>query len=105
MLAFAGADRVQSGMRNSFGRASGVCARLRAGSIIVEVGSYMRNLDLLKKRFNVARMKVPATCQTVVLQYKNLKYLKRTGLPLYNADKRQYIPFFELMEEEQEQEA
>ena len=33
MLAFAGADRVQSGMRNSFGRSTGVCARVRAGQI------------------------------------------------------------------------
>ena len=38
MLAFAGADRVQSGMRNSFGRSTGVCARVRAGQIIAEVG-------------------------------------------------------------------
>ena len=43
MLAFAGADRVQSGMRNSFGRSTGVCARVRAGAVIVDVGTHIKN--------------------------------------------------------------
>jgi large subunit ribosomal protein L10e len=97
MLAFAGADRVQSGMRNSFGRSTGVCARVKAGSIIAEVGINMKNLDLVRDRLRVASMKVPCTCQTVVLSYKSPEFLKRSGLPLYDDKKRREIPLYELV--------
>jgi large subunit ribosomal protein L10e len=99
MLAFAGADRVQSGMRNSFGRPSGVCARVKAGKVIVEVGLKMRNLNFFKNRFRIAKMKVPATCATVVLKYKTLENLKRAGLPLYDPEKRKEIGFYQVMPE------
>lgn len=96
MLAFAGADRIQSGMRNSFGRASGVCARVRAGQIIVDVGTYIKNLPLVRDRLRVASMKISSSCQTVILEYNTLELLKQSGLPLYNAKKRREIPLYEL---------
>ncbi|TFF95780.1 MAG: 50S ribosomal protein L16 [Promethearchaeota archaeon] len=96
MLAFAGADRVQSGMRNSFGRATGVCARLRAGQVICDVGFNIRNIKLVRDRLRVASMKVPCSCQVVVLKYKSLEMLKRSGLPLYDAAKRKEIPLYTL---------
>ena len=96
MLAFAGADRIQSGMRNSFGRASGVCARVRAGQIIVDVGAYIKNLPLVRDRLRVASMKISSSCQTVILEYNTLELLKQSGLPLYNAKKRREIPLYEL---------
>ena len=97
MLAFAGADRVQSGMRNSFGRATGVCARVRAGQIVCEVGTYLRNLNLVRDRLRVASMKLPCSCQVVLLSYKTPEILKRSGLPLYDAQKRREIPLYELV--------
>jgi large subunit ribosomal protein L10e len=97
MLAFAGADRVQSGMRNSFGRSTGVCARVRAGQIITEVGTYMKNLTLVRDRLRVASMKVPCSCQIVILAYKTPEFLKRAGLPLYDDKKRREIPLYELV--------
>lgn len=96
MLAFAGADRVQSGMRNSFGRSIGVCARVRAGQIIVDVGTYIRNLPLVRDRLRVAYMKVPSSCQIVILKYKTPELLKQSGLPLYDDKKRREIPLYEL---------
>ncbi|TFG23210.1 MAG: 50S ribosomal protein L16 [Promethearchaeota archaeon] len=96
MLAFAGADRVQSGMRNSFGRSTGVCARVRAGSVICEVGCALRNLPLVRDRLRVASMKVPTSCQIVVLKYKSPEIFKRSGLPLYDDKKRREIPIYEL---------
>ena len=96
MLAFAGADRVQSGMRNSFGRSTGVCARVRAGQIIVDVGTYIRNLPLVRDRLRVAYMKVPSSCQIVILKYKTPELLKQSGLPLYDDKKRREIPLYEL---------
>lgn len=97
MLAFAGADRVQSGMRNSFGRSTGVCARVRAGQIIVDVGISLRNLPLVRDRLRVANMKISSPCQTVVLKYKTRDLLKQSGLPLYDDKKRREIPIYELV--------
>jgi large subunit ribosomal protein L10e len=96
MLAFAGADRVQSGMRNSFGRSMGVAARVRAGQIILDVGTYLRNLPLVRERLHVSSMKVASPCQIVVLRYKTTEILKRSGLPLYDAKKRREIPIYEI---------
>lgn len=97
MLAFAGADRVQSGMRNSFGRSTGVCARVRAGQIIADVGSSLKNLPIIRDRFRVASMKISSPCQTVVLKYKTQEILKQSGLPLYDDKKRKEIPIYELV--------
>ena len=96
MLAFAGADRVQSGMRNSFGRTIGVCARVQAGQIICDVGTNIKNLDLVRERLRIGSMKIPCSSQTVILRYKNLKILKSAGLLLYDDKKSREIPLFEL---------
>ncbi len=95
MLAFAGADRVQSGMRNSFGRSTGVCARVRAGAIILDVGTSLKNLPEIRERLRIASMKVSCNCTVVVLKYKTPELFKQSGLPLYNDKKRREIPMFE----------
>lgn len=100
MLAFAGADRVQSGMRNSFGRSTGVCARVRAGQIIADVGTSLKNLPLVRDRLRIASMKIPCSCQIVVLKYKAPEFFKRSGLPLYDDKKRREIPIYEVKFEE-----
>jgi ribosomal protein L16/L10AE len=97
MLAFAGADRVQSGMRNSFGRSTGVCARVRAGSIICEVGTHLKNLPLIRDRLRIASVKVPCSCSIVILGYKSPEFFKKAGLPLYDAQNRKEIPLYELV--------
>ncbi len=97
MLAFAGADRVQSGMRNSFGRSTGVCARVRAGSVICEVGCGLKNLPLIRDRLRVASMKIPSSCQIVVLKYKSPEIRARSGLPLYDDKKRREISLINIL--------
>lgn len=96
MLAFAGADRIQSGMRNSFGRPAGVCARVRAGAVILDVATSLKNLPLVRKRLKIAGMKVSCSCSIIVIKYKNEEILKKSGLALYNAEKRQEVPIYEL---------
>lgn len=96
MLAFAGADRVQSGMRGSFGRSTGVCARVRAGQIICDVGTHLRNLPLVRERLRIASMKVPCSCSIVILKFKSPEFFKKAGLPLYDAKNRKEIPLYEL---------
>ena len=97
MLAFAGADRVQSGMRNSFGRLTGVCARTRAGAIVCDVGTSLKNLPVVRDRLRVASMKISSHCSTVILKYKTPEIFKQSGLPLYNDKKRREIPMFEFV--------
>lgn len=97
MLAFAGADRVQSGMRNSFGRSTGVCARVRAGSIVCDVGTSLKDLDVVRDRLRVASMKIPCSCQVVILSYKTPEIFKRSSLPLYDDKKRKEIPLHKVV--------
>lgn len=96
MLAFAGADRVQSGMRNSFGRSTGVCARVRAGQVICDVGTSLKDLDIVRDRLRVASMKIPCSCQVVILSYKTPEIFKRSSLPLYDDKKRKEIPLHKM---------
>ena len=96
MLAFAGADRVQSGMRNSFGRSTGVCARVKAGSVILDVACSLKNLSEVRKRLRVASMKISCSSRVVVTMYKSVEILKKSGLPLYDDKKRKEIPLYEL---------
>jgi large subunit ribosomal protein L10e len=96
MLAFAGADRVQSGMRNSFGRCTGMAARVRAGTIIAEVGCYLKNLDMIKDRLRIASLKVPCNSQTVIIKYKDPAILKHAGLPVYDSKKRKEVNLHEI---------
>ena len=91
MLAFAGADRVQSGMRNSFGRSTGVCARVKAGSIVCDVGISLKDLNVVRDRLRIASMKIPCSCQVVILSYKTPEIFKRASLPLYDDKKRKEI--------------
>ena len=96
MMRGARADRIQRGMRNAFGRNMGVCARVRGGQIIADVGTYIKNLPLVRDRLRVASMKIGSTCQIVVLKYQAPELLKQSGLPLYDAKKRREIHFSEL---------
>jgi len=95
MLAFAGADRVQSGMRNSFGRSTGVCARVRAGAIICDVGTSLKDLPVVRDRLRIASMKISCLCTTVILKYKTPELFKQSGLPFYDDKTRREIPIFE----------
>ena len=74
----------------------GVAARVRAGQIIVDVGTHLRNLAVVRDRLRVASMKVSSPCQIVILSYKTPELLKRSGLPLYDAKKRREIPLYEI---------
>ena len=55
MMAFAGADRLSSGMRKSFGRPVGRCARVHAGQVIMKVGCDLKSLGRCKRDFSISR--------------------------------------------------
>jgi large subunit ribosomal protein L10e len=71
MMAFAGADRLQSGMRNSFGRVIGRAARVHANQTIVEVFCNFINKNIVIKSLKTAAYKLGAKNRIVVLRMKD----------------------------------
>jgi large subunit ribosomal protein L10e len=70
MIATAGADRLQEGMRRAFGKAMGLAARVYPGQVILEARVKASNLDLAKQGFKVASSKLgcPTRVQVVPLR-------------------------------------
>ena len=64
MIATAGADRLQEGMRRAFGKATGLAARVKPGQVLFEAYVTAANLGLAKDGFKVASSKVG--CPTTV---------------------------------------
>lgn len=59
MIATAGADRLQEGMRRAFGKAVGLAARVRPHQVILELRVKAANLELSKKAMQTASSKLP----------------------------------------------
>jgi large subunit ribosomal protein L10e len=64
MIATAGADRLQEGMRRAFGKATGLAARVTPGQVLFEAHVTAANLNLAKEGFKVASSKLG--CPTTV---------------------------------------
>jgi large subunit ribosomal protein L10e len=59
MIATAGADRLQEGMRKAFGKPIGMAARVNIGSAILTLGVMRENLDKAKDAMWAAGTKLP----------------------------------------------
>src|SRR5215216_4582948 len=70
MIATAGADRLQEGMRRAFGKSTGLAARVRPGQVIFEAHVSAANLRLAKDGFKVASSKLgcPTTTRIITLR-------------------------------------
>ncbi len=66
MIATAGADRLQEGMRKAFGKPIGVAARVYIGSVILDVLVKAENLDKAKAAMKAATTKLPLKYKVVV---------------------------------------
>jgi large subunit ribosomal protein L10e len=66
MISGAGADRLQKGMRRSFGRPTDRAARLKVGTELFKVYTYKANLGDVKKAFGKAKRKLSGTFKVVV---------------------------------------
>ncbi len=62
MMAFAGADRIQEGMRRSFGKPFALAARVRPGQPILTLEVDFKHLQLAKDALRRAKMKLPTPC-------------------------------------------
>ena len=73
MIATAGADRLQEGMRRAFGKATGLAARVKTGQPVIEAYVLSDNLPLAKEGFKVASSKLgcPTEIRVTSLKWKN----------------------------------
>ncbi|MFX1563053.1 MAG: 50S ribosomal protein L16 [Promethearchaeota archaeon] len=62
MMAFAGADRIQEGMRRAFGKPFALAARVRPGQPILTLEIDFKNLTIAKEALKRAKMKIPTPC-------------------------------------------
>jgi large subunit ribosomal protein L10e len=67
MIAGAGADRLQKGMRQAFGRPTDRAARLGVGTDLFTVHSYAANVAHLKKALDKATRKISGRYRIVVV--------------------------------------
>jgi len=70
MIATAGADRLQEGMRRAFGKAVSLAARVKRGQCIMEMNVNKEHLELAKKALKNACVKLPGTPLIKVIPLK-----------------------------------
>jgi large subunit ribosomal protein L10e len=67
MIATAGADRLQEGMRKAFGKPIGVAARVDIGSVILDILIKEENLEKAKAAMKAATTKLPLKYKIIVV--------------------------------------
>jgi len=70
MIATAGADRLQEGMRRAWGKAVSLAARVKAGQVIMEMEVNKEHLEAAKKALKGACVKLPGTPLIKVIALK-----------------------------------
>ncbi len=65
LAAGAGADRMSTGMKKSFGKAIGSAARIREGQTLIEVRVNKENINLAREALSRASKKFPCSCKIV----------------------------------------
>jgi len=71
MIATAGADRLQEGMRRAFGKATGLAARVKPEQSIFEAFVSKENLELAKRGFKVAGSKLGCPTSVRITELSN----------------------------------
>ncbi|RLF12709.1 MAG: 50S ribosomal protein L16 [Thermoprotei archaeon] len=66
MMAFAGADRLQDGMRLAFGDPVGLAARVYPGTVVMTVRAKRERAELAKQALKRAASKLPVPCKIAV---------------------------------------
>ena len=62
----AGADRMSTGMKMSFGKPIGIAARVRKGQVLFEVKCNKSGLETAKEALKKASQKIPCSCKIEV---------------------------------------
>jgi len=82
MMSFAGADRLQDGMRRAFGKPWATAARVRRDQKLMSIGIYKKQLPLAQHALRLAKMKFPRASHLEVVQLKKLEEMT-TEAPKY----------------------
>lgn len=70
MIAVAGADRLQEGMRRAFGKGTGLAARINSGQVILELHVRADALEKAKQAMKTASSKLPVKTTIRVVPLK-----------------------------------
>ena len=70
MIATAGADRLQEGMRKAFGKPIGLAARVNIGSVVLELSVKAENFEKGKEAMWAAATKLPMKTHTEIIKLK-----------------------------------
>ena len=70
MIATAGADRLQEGMRRAWGKATSLGARIKQGQCIMELYVNEEHVEAAKKALKGACVKLPGTPTIKVVDWK-----------------------------------
>lgn len=73
MLAMAGADRLQEGMRRAFGKPTGRAAIVDVDDVIMTIWTEPQFIDAAKEAFRRAAAKIPMPCSIVIKNVKSTK--------------------------------
>jgi len=68
MIATAGADRLQEGMRKAFGKPIGLAARVEIGSVVLELSLKAENFEKGKEAMWAAATKLPMKTHTEIVK-------------------------------------
>ena len=68
LAAGAGADRMSTGMKNSFGKVIGFAARVKKGQAMVVISVNTQHLDVAKKALKRISYKMPCKCSIEIIQ-------------------------------------
>ena len=71
MIATAGADRLQEGMRRAFGKAVSLAVRVKRGQCIMEMNVKKEHLNAAKEALKKSCVKLPGTPSIKVIELKN----------------------------------
>lgn len=78
MIATAGADRLQEGMRKAFGKPIGVAARVDIGTTVLELHVKATDLALGKTAMHAAQAKLPMLTEIKVKEVQNAEVAAAT---------------------------
>ena len=70
MMAFAGADRLQDGMRQAFGKPIGTAARVYPGHVVLEVWGRRKDVEHIKEALRRGASKLPLRSRIVIRELK-----------------------------------
>jgi large subunit ribosomal protein L10e len=101
MIATAGADRLQEGMRKAYGKPVGLAARVEIGSTILELSVKAENLDKAKEAMWAASTKLPVKTKIQVVPLQKPK--TTVGQPKPSGEQPKPVVEQQTMEEEQQE--